>query len=202
MRERWRDYAPRRGSKSRCALLRCCRCDVGREGQCARRLLTARAPRNAPRQARGVDTEQLFPLLIRAATQSDEGGPAGHQGECARPRLSLHCELTRRVQPRRAALLDYFDFVSRVNAVVVTARALADVLLDPELHKFAAHLLALLHVRTAAACRIATQRPDAARRAQQCIGGIREVRTDVKPIRRRVQEQVRPAAAVCDAGVV
>ena len=63
-------------------------------------------------------------------------------------RLLRLLALTRRVRPCRAALLDYFDFVSRVNAVVVTARALADVLLDPELHKFAAHLLALLHVRS------------------------------------------------------
>ena len=117
----------------------------------------------------------------------------------SRTRLSLRCQLTRRVQPRRAALLDYFDFVSRVNAVVTTARALADVLLDTELHKFAAHLLALLHVRTAAARRIAMKRADAARRTQQCMGGIREVRSDVKTIRRRVQEQVRPAAAGRDA---
>jgi len=63
--------------------------------------------------------------------------------------------LTRRVPPCHAALLDYFDFLSRVNTVVVTARTLKDSLLDPELHKFAAHLLALLHVRSTAAGRVA-----------------------------------------------
>ena len=56
--------------------------------------------------------------------------------------------LTRRT--RCAALVDYFDFVSRVNTVVVTARTLTETLDDPALHKFAAHLLALLHVRIAA----------------------------------------------------
>ena len=107
-----------------------------------------------------MDPELLFPLLIRAATQSDEGGPAGQQGAHAHaPRL--HCVLTRRVQPCRAALADYYDFVSRVNAVVVTARALADVLRDAELHKFAAHLLALLHVRSRSRPAYAVTRTDA-----------------------------------------
>jgi hypothetical protein len=88
--------------------------------------------------------------------------------------------------------VDYFDFLSRVNAVVVTAHTLSDALRDPELHKFAAHLLALLHVRFADAQRMRALHTCAdARllRPQQSMSGIREVRADVKPVRRRVQEQ-------------
>ena len=94
-------------------------------------------------------TELLFPRLSRAAQPADEGGPAAQPGaRFLQPRLAACADALR---ARHAGLLDYFDFVSRVNAVVTTARTLSDTLRDPELHKFAAHLLALLHVRIAAA---------------------------------------------------
>jgi hypothetical protein len=45
------------------------------------------------------------------------------------------------------ALAAYWRFMSHCNALVVTARTLAEVVSDQEAHKFSAHLLALLYVR-------------------------------------------------------